>query len=169
MKKLIKRVLCVLLAIIALAVAIITVEHFGGQPMGLFAGSRPTSLGYSNGRFSPPSWKPNCVSSTVEKSDKHYIEPLAFSGAPDAAWKLLQVLVKATPRTSVIQDSPVYLYAEFRSTGLGFVDDVATLGIHHHAPDSLPAQHRVKALDGRDHHLGVRIDPDRLQVLYVIS
>ena len=124
MKKLIKRVFFVLLAIIALAVAIITVEHFGGQPMGLFAGSRPTSLGYSNGRFSPPSWKPNCVSSTVEKSDKHYIEPLAFSGAPDAAWKLLQVLVKATPRTSVIQDSPVYLYAEFKSAGLGFVDDV---------------------------------------------
>ena len=124
MKKIIKRVLFVLLAIIALAVAIIAIEYFGGQPMGLFAGSRPTSLGYSNGRFSPPSWKPNCVSSTVEKSDKHYIEPLAFSGAPDAAWKQLQVLVKATPRISVIQDSPVYLYAEFKSAGLGFVDDV---------------------------------------------
>ena len=124
MKKIIKRVFLVLLAIITLAAALIAVEYFGGQPMGLFAGSRPANLGYSNSRFSPPSWKPNCVSSTVEKSDKHYIEPLAFSGAPDAAWKQLQVIIKATPRINVIQDSPVYLYAEFKSAGLGFVDDV---------------------------------------------
>lgn len=92
--------------------------------MGLFSGTRPANLGYTNGQFSPPSWKPNCVSSTVEKSDKHYIEALAFSGAPDAAWKKLQSVVKASPRVRVVQDSPAYLYAEFKSAGLGFVDDV---------------------------------------------
>ena len=92
--------------------------------MGLFSGSRPANLGYTNGRFSPPLWKPNCVSSTVEKSDKHYIEPLAFSGAPDAAWKKLQSVVKGSSRVNVVQDNPVYLYAEFKSAGLGFVDDV---------------------------------------------
>ena len=92
--------------------------------MGLFSGSRPTNLGYTNGQFSPPSWKPNCVSSSVDKSDKHYIEPLAFSGAPDAAWKKLQSLIKGSQRVTVVQDSPVYLYAEFKSASLGFVDDV---------------------------------------------
>ncbi len=92
--------------------------------MGLFAGSRPANLGYSNGQFVPPSWKPNCVSSTVEKTDKHYIEPLTFTGAPGAAWKKLQSIVKATPRVNVVQDGPTYLYGEFKSAGLGFVDDV---------------------------------------------
>ena len=124
MKTIVKRGFLVLLGTILLLAAFSAVEYIGGQPMGLFSGSRPTNLGYTNGQFSPPSWKPNCVSSSVEKSDKHYIEPLAFSGAPDAAWKKLRSLIKGSQRVTVVQDSPVYLYAEFKSAGLGFVDDV---------------------------------------------
>ncbi|MEO8102282.1 MAG: DUF1499 domain-containing protein [Betaproteobacteria bacterium] len=124
MKSIIKRVLLGLLGITLLASAAIAVEYFGGQPMGLFSGSRPANLGFTNGKFSPPLWKPNCVSSTVEKDDTHYIQPLAFSGAPDAAWSKLQGIVKGSPRAIVVQDSPRYLYAEFKSAGLGFVDDV---------------------------------------------
>ena len=124
MKTIVKRGFLVLLGTILLLAAFSAVEYIGGQPMGLFSGSRPTNRGYTNGQFSPPSWKPNCVSSSVEKSDKHYIEPLAFSGAPDAAWKKLQSLIKGSQRVTVVQDSPVYLYAEFKSAGLGFVDDV---------------------------------------------
>lgn len=92
--------------------------------MGIFAGSRPANLGYTHGKFSPPLWKPNCVSSTVEKSDAHYIEPLAFTGAADAPWKKLHRIVNGSARVNIVQDSPVYLYAEFKSAGLGFVDDV---------------------------------------------
>ena len=33
----------------------------------------------------------------------------------------------------------------------------------------LPAQHGVEPLNGRDHHLGVRIDPARLQVLHIVE
>ena len=124
MKSFIKRVLFAVLGIIMLAAAMVAVEYFGGQPMGLFSGTRPPGLGYTNGKFSPPLWKPNCVSSTVEKSDKHYIEPLAFSIAPEVAWKRLQGVIRESPRAHVVQDSPVYLYAEFKSLGLGFVDDV---------------------------------------------
>ncbi len=32
--------------------------------------------------------------------------------------------MRQSPRTGIVQDSPVYLYAEFKSAGLGFVDDV---------------------------------------------
>ncbi|MBL8514157.1 MAG: DUF1499 domain-containing protein [Betaproteobacteria bacterium] len=92
--------------------------------MGLFAGSRPTNLGYNNGKFAPPSWKPNCVSSTVEKSDKHYIEPIAFSGDANTAWAKLAGLVKGQTRMSVVTEKPGYLYVESKSAGLGFVDDV---------------------------------------------
>ncbi|MEP7154166.1 MAG: DUF1499 domain-containing protein [Betaproteobacteria bacterium] len=92
--------------------------------MGLFAGSRPGNLGFQNGAFAPPSWKPNCVSSTVEKSDKHYVAPLQFSGTPQDSWKTLKALIRKFPRTGVITETGQYLYVEFKSAGLGFVDDV---------------------------------------------
>ena len=93
--------------------------------MGLFAGSRPANLGFNAGKFVPPSWKPNCVSSTVEKTDdKHYVAPIAYTGTGARAWKKLADIVKANPRASVVNESANYLYAEFKSAGLGFVDDV---------------------------------------------
>ena len=124
MKLLIKRVSFTLLGLVLLAAALVAVEYAGGQQMGLFSGSRPANLGFTNGKFSPPSWKPNCVSSTVEKSDAHYVEPLTLAGSADEAWKKLRDIVKASARVNVVQDSPVYLHAEFKSAGLGFVDDV---------------------------------------------
>jgi uncharacterized protein (DUF1499 family) len=113
-----------LIAIMAIAGAAAAIEIVGGQPMGLFAGSRPASLGFNSGKFTPPSWKPNCVSSTVEKSDKHYIDPLAFSGDANAAWAKLVGLVKGQTRVSMVSEKPGYLYVEAKSAGLGFVDDV---------------------------------------------
>jgi len=92
--------------------------------MGLFAGSRPDGLGFANGRFKPPSWKPNTVSSTVAKDEQHYIAPLAFSGDATSAWKKLVTLVKSNSRANVISEKNDYLYAEFKTVGLGFVDDV---------------------------------------------
>ena len=93
--------------------------------MGLFAGSRPANLGFNAGKFVPPTWKPNCVSSTVEKTDdKHYIAPIAYAGTGADAWKKLADIVKANPRARVVNESANYLYAEFKSAGLGFVDDV---------------------------------------------
>lgn len=92
--------------------------------MGLFTGSRPTNLGFRDGKFSPPSWKPNCVSSTVDPSDGHYIEPLPLTSSPPEAWQKLRACVRATPRVTVITDRADYLYAEFKSAAMGFVDDV---------------------------------------------
>ena len=93
--------------------------------MGLFAGSRPANLGYSAGKFALPTWKPNCVSSTVDKSDdKHFIAPIAFSGSSADAWKKLVGVVKSHARVKVVSGNASYLYAEFKSAGMGFVDDV---------------------------------------------
>ena len=91
--------------------------------MGLFAGSRPDGLGFQDGKFKPPSWKPNCVSSTVAKDDKHYIAPLAVSGDASSAWEKLNAMIAANKSATVIKDGKTYLYAEFKS-GVGFVDDV---------------------------------------------
>lgn len=91
--------------------------------MGLFSGSRPEGLGFTNGAFKPPSWKPNTVSSTVDKNDKHYIAPIAFTGDAATAWKKLSAIVHASPRVRVVKEDAQYLYAEFSSAAMGFVDD----------------------------------------------
>ena len=93
--------------------------------MGLFSGSRPANLGFNAAKFAPPSWKPNCVSSTVDKSDdKHFIPPIIYNGAAADAWKKLVDIVKTSPRVTVVNENAKYLYAEFKSAGMGYVDDV---------------------------------------------
>jgi uncharacterized protein (DUF1499 family) len=125
MRQFLKRTALALFIVITLAAALAGIEYFGGQPMGLFSGSRPEGLGFNNGKFKVPSWKPNTVSSTVEKSDdKHFIEPLSFTGDADAGWKKLQAIVKAQAGAIVVEAKKNYLYAEFKTPGLGFVDDV---------------------------------------------
>ncbi len=122
--KILKTALLLLLSIVLLVSAVIGIEYFGGQPMGLFAGSRPSGLGFKGGQFKPPSYKPNTVSSTVAKDDSHYIAPIAINGDPAAAWKKLAAVVRAYERATIVTESPDYLYAEFKSAGMGFVDDV---------------------------------------------
>ena len=125
LKSFLKRILMSLLAILAVVGIIIGIETIGGQPMGLFSGSRPSGLGFNNGQFKPPSWKPNTILSTVEKSDTlHYIEPIAFSGDASAAWKKFIGVVKSQARVSVVTENGNYLYAEFKTPTMGFVDDV---------------------------------------------
>ena len=124
-KTVLKRIFLTLAAIILVVGLVTSIEIFGGQPMGLFSGSKPDGLGFNNGQFKPPSWKPNTVSSTVEKSDsEHFIEPIAFSGDPVAAWDKLIRTVKAQMGATVITEKSDYLYAEFKTAKMGFVDDV---------------------------------------------
>jgi uncharacterized protein (DUF1499 family) len=125
MKALFKRTVSALLALFAVMASVIAIEYFGGQPMGLFSGSRPAHLGFTAGKFAPPTWKPNCVSSTVDKSDgKHFIAPIAYTGSGADAWKKLLDAVKSNPRVNVVSENAGYLYAEYKSAGMGFVDDV---------------------------------------------
>lgn len=124
-KTLLKRIFLSLLAIAAMVGIIIAIEVFGGQPMGLFSGSRPADLGFNSGKFKPPSWKPNTVSSTVEKSDAlHFIEPIKFDSDPNAAWNKLSKIIKAQPGAKIISEKNDYIYAEFKTAKMGFIDDV---------------------------------------------
>jgi len=124
MLKLLKKIALAVAALILLAAALLAIEYVGGQPMGLFSGSKPDGLGFANGQFKPPSWKPNTVSSTVAKDDSHYVAPLRAEADAGETWKKLEAIVRATKGATVITASPSYLYAEFKTAGLGFVDDV---------------------------------------------
>jgi uncharacterized protein (DUF1499 family) len=109
--------------VIAIAILFMSIEYFGGQPLGIFSGSRPSTLGVKNGQFAACSWKPNCVCSTSDAGDKHYIAPFATKDAA-AAWKKLSGIVTNEPRAKLVRFDGEYMHVEYKSKGLGFVDDV---------------------------------------------
>jgi uncharacterized protein (DUF1499 family) len=49
---------------------------------------------------------------------------LIFTGGADVAWKKLEATVRAQKGATVVSVQADYLYAEFNTPGLGFVDDV---------------------------------------------
>ena len=90
----------------------------------MFSGTRPDNLGVKNGRFAPCKPTPNCVSSQADPADKeHYIAPIAFSGTMPELRRAVESMTRAT----VISEEGNYLYAEYRSALLGYVDDVELL------------------------------------------
>lgn len=95
----------------------------GGDTM--FAGSRPKNLGVNEGRLAPPRRTPNCVSSQADPADlQHVIAPIAFAGSPASAMDTLRRIVNGMEGGSVVRQDGGYLYAEYRSRLMGFVDDV---------------------------------------------
>ena len=93
--------------------------------MGLFSGPRADDLGVRDGRLAPPKPTPNNVNSQVDKNadTRHYIEPLRYSGDAAQAWAALRRIVEGMKRVAVVRAEPNYLYAEFTSKLMGFVDD----------------------------------------------
>jgi uncharacterized protein (DUF1499 family) len=89
----------------------------------VFAGRRPNNLGISNGKLAPCPNSPNCVSSQSTDAT-HKIAPLTFTSTPEEAIANLKEIIQSLPRTRIISESQDYLYAEFKSALLGFVDDV---------------------------------------------
>ena len=65
---------------------------------------------------------PNCVSSVVT-NERHYIEPLTYSGSDQAAWDQLITIVGELKRSKITQVSETSLSAEFRTALFRFVDD----------------------------------------------
>ncbi|WP_375501253.1 DUF1499 domain-containing protein [uncultured Nostoc sp.] len=89
----------------------------------VFAGKRPNNLGISNDKLALCPNSPNCVSS--QSTDAvHKIAPLSFTSSPKEAISNLKKIIESLPRTKIITESQDYLYAEFKSALLGFVDDV---------------------------------------------
>ena len=85
----------------------------------MFSWKRPGNLGVREGRLAPCKRSPNCVSSQASPSDpEHYIAPI--HGSMAAARKAVESL----PRTTIVEARGDYLYAEFRSALLRYVDDV---------------------------------------------
>jgi uncharacterized protein (DUF1499 family) len=99
--------------------------------MNMLSGRRPQDLGARDGLLKPPvaaSW--NSVSSQAARhphTEYHEIAPLHYQGDGNAAFSRLAAIVKVMPGATVITSEPGYLYAEFQTPLLKFVDDVEFL------------------------------------------
>jgi len=88
------------------------------------SGTRPANLGEINQTLQPCPDKPNCVSSMAPQNDQtHFIEPLSIHNQ-DAPLEPVEKELERRPEANIIVSSEDYLYAEFTSDLMGFVDDV---------------------------------------------
>jgi len=96
---------------------------------GLLQGRAPADLGVRNGRLKPPSDTPNSVSSQAglwtgnPQRAGAQIEPLPLQGDGPASMARLRALVAAMPGVRIVESRPDYLYAQFTTRVLRFVDD----------------------------------------------
>lgn len=84
----------------------------------MFSGKRPSNLGVKNGKLASCPGTPNCVNSQSEQPQEK-IEPLPLVAIAD-----LKSLIESLDRTNIVEATDTYLYAEFTSKLMGFVDDV---------------------------------------------
>ncbi|NJP10537.1 MAG: DUF1499 domain-containing protein [Leptolyngbyaceae cyanobacterium RU_5_1] len=87
-----------------------------------FSGIRPTTLGTQDGNLAACPDSPNCVSS--QSQDKtHGIAPIPYTASAEEAFNQLKAVIQTLPRAEIITETTNYLYAEFTSSLMGFVDD----------------------------------------------
>ncbi|MGK7948640.1 MAG: DUF1499 domain-containing protein [Xenococcaceae cyanobacterium] len=83
-----------------------------------FSGKRPDDLGVNDGKLKSCPGTPNCVSSQSNNLTEK-VEPL-----PAVPISEIKKVVESMERTTIITETDNYLYAEFKSKLMGFVDDV---------------------------------------------
>jgi uncharacterized protein (DUF1499 family) len=118
------KTLRLLLLVIALAALLL----LAAGRLGLLRGTMPADLGVKDGRLKPPSATPNSVSSQAglyqgEGAQYARIEPIRFSGDAAAALTRIGAIVLKMPGARILQSGPDYLYVQFQTRWLKFVDD----------------------------------------------
>lgn len=92
--------------------------------LNLFPGSRPTDLGFVDGRFPRGDERPNWVSSTVDPTEQdRFVAPISFQGDAAKAWSRLGRVIANMPRATAVTRTDKYLHVEFASRIFGFIDD----------------------------------------------
>jgi uncharacterized protein (DUF1499 family) len=119
---LIAKSIFVVLFLVALAAAAV------GQA-GLLGGRAPTDLGVHDGRLKPPSTTPNSVSSQAGLYPDHtqrtyaFLPPLPVKGNGPATIAKIKSIVESMGGTEIVTSKPDYLYAQFTTRIMKFVDD----------------------------------------------
>jgi uncharacterized protein (DUF1499 family) len=121
----VKRVLLAIALLVVGAVAGLALHVATADGDTVFSWKRPDNLGVTEGRLAPPKATPNCVSSQAAPSDaEHYVAPIPFKGTAAEVMAAARKAVEGMQGASVIRHDGGYLYAEFRTQIMRFVDDV---------------------------------------------
>jgi len=124
----VKRALLAFAGLVALVAAGLAAHVATATGDTVFSWKRPDNLGVKDGRLAPPKRTPNCVSSQADPGDaEHYIAPIAFKGDTAAAMAAVRKAVEGMTDSTIIRAEGGYLYAEYRSRLMRFVDDVEFL------------------------------------------
>jgi uncharacterized protein (DUF1499 family) len=78
-------------------------------------------------RLAPCPRTPNCVSTQAPEGSSKRMDPIPYTGSLDQARARMLEVLRAYPRTRIVQEDPDYLKAECRSKVFRFVDDVELL------------------------------------------
>ncbi len=113
-------IVIVLLVVVALA---------AGQ-LGFLQGTPPADLGVRDGKLKPPSLTENSVTSQAALYPDHPqrkyadIAPLALKGDGPATLAKIKAIVEGMEGAKVVKSEPGYLYAQFTTRLMKYVDDV---------------------------------------------
>ena len=109
--------------------ALVMLVALAGQ-LGWLRGRTPSDIGVRDGRLKRPSTTPNSVTSQAElwpddaMRDYARIAPLPASGDAQASIARVRAAIERMPGATVVEQRDDYLYAQFETRALRFVDDV---------------------------------------------
>ena len=115
---------------IVAALALLVVLVWLAGRFGALRGQPPADLGVREGRLKPPSRTPNSVSSQADLYPDHpqrdyaRIAALPAGGGAVASIARVRAVVERMPGATVIEQRDDYLYAQFETPAMRFVDDV---------------------------------------------
>ena len=98
--------------------------------LGAFSGKAPAHLGVHDGKLKPPAKTPNSVSSQADlwpeavQKDNARIPPIASQGDGKATMGKIAKVVEDLPGSHIVVRRDDYLYAQFTTPLMRFVDDV---------------------------------------------
>jgi uncharacterized protein (DUF1499 family) len=114
---------------VIIIIALIVIAGLLAGQLGLLKGTPPTDLGVHEGRLKPPSKTPNSVTSQATLYPDHPqrsyadIAPLPANGDPDATLNRIASIVEAMDGAKIVKKEPDYLYAQFTTKLMKYVDD----------------------------------------------
>ena len=115
---------------ILLIVVVVVIAAIAAGQAGLLMGKPPGQLGVRDGRLKPPSPTPNSVSSQaalyLEPGQRSYasIAPLPLRGSGPETIAKLKAIVQTMAGAEVVRSEPDYLYAQYTTRLMKYVDDV---------------------------------------------
>ena len=115
---------------LVIVVFVLVVSAISAGQMGLLQGTAPTDLGVHQGKLKGLSSTDNSVSSQADLYADHpqrkysSIAPLAVRGDGSTTITKLKVIVEGMDGAKLITNAPDYLYAQYTTPLMKYVDDV---------------------------------------------